>query len=235
MELVGCSNPGWHFSLTRIKQINDMYSVMGKLDQNYDYTYIELQTEIEKECRDVDKSKVRMFIPFLIKMGILKANHGRLNELFTPFGEKFFAFLDLYIKINFSENKKAIGISKNILSYFLINGYKNLLYDEEDKIYFYLLKILCNVKYIVKDEFFLITTVLENKKNENENIKTTEIIKLITDYRKGNIEKLDIKKNINAFNYIMPFVLSCNLVLLKDDKYYLNSDKLKLLGADFHG
>ena len=133
------------------------------------------------------------------------------------------------------KNEEAINISEEILSYFLINGYKNLLNDKEDKIYYYLLKILYKLEYIVKNEFFLITTVLEEMSEKEESIKEIEIIKLIKNYRDGKIENIQIEKNVNAFNYIMPFVESCNLVLQKGEKYYLNKSKLKLLGVEFDG
>lgn len=235
MKLIGCSNPGWYFSLIRIQQINSMYCALCELEQDKEYSYINLQIEIEKKCPDVDKSKARMFIPFLVKLGVLRDNHGELSKIITPFGKKLFYFLSLYDKISLLKNEEAINISEEILSYFLINGYKNLLNDKEDKIYYYLLKILYKLEYIVKNEFFLITTVLEEMSEKEESIKEIEIIKLIKNYRDGKIENIQIEKNVNAFNYIMPFVESCNLVLQKGEKYYLNKSKLKLLGVEFDG
>lgn len=235
MRLIGCSNPGWYFSLIRIQQINSMYCALCELEQDKEYSYINLQIEIEKKCPDVDKSKARMFIPFLVKLGALRANHGKLSQIITPFGKKLFYFFSLYDKICILNNEEAINISQEILSYFLINGYKSLLNDKEDVIYYYLLKILSKVEYIVKNEFFLITTVLEEMLDKEESIKEIEILKLIKDYRDGKIEDIQIEKNVNAFNYIMPFVESCNLVLQKGEKYYLNKSKLKLLGVEFDG
>lgn len=235
MRLIGCSNPGWYFSLIRIQQINSMYCALCELEQDKEYSYINLQIEIEKKCPDVDKSKARMFIPFLVKLGVLRDNHGELSKIITPFGKKLFCFLSLYDKICILNNEEAINISQEILSYFLINGYKSLLNDKEDVIYYYLLKILSKVEYIVKNEFFLITTVLEEMLDKEESIKEIEILKLIKDYRDGKIEDIQIEKNVNAFNYIMPFVESCNLVSQKGEKYYLNKSKLKLLGVEFDG
>nr|WP_317279525.1 hypothetical protein [uncultured Fusobacterium sp.] len=229
MKLIGCSNAGWSFSLTRIKQVNSMYLVLCQLDQNKKYSYIDLQNEIEKKCPDVNASKVRMFIPFLVKLGVLKNNQGKLSEIITPFGKKFFYFLSLYEKIHLLKNEEAIDISEEILSNFLINGYKNLLNDKKDRIYYYLIKILFKVEYIEKNEFFLITTVLEKMSDETETVKEAEIIKLITEYRKGKIENIEIEENINAFGYIMPFARSCNLILKKEEKYYLNKSRVNLL------
>lgn len=235
MRLIGCSNPGWYFSLIRIQQLNSMYCGLCELEQDKEYSYINLQIEIEKKCPNVDKSKTRMFIPFLVKLGVLSDNHGELSKIITPFGKKLFCFLGLYEKIYLSNNEEAINISEKILSYFLINGYKSLLNDKEDVIYYYLIKILSKLEYIVKNEFFLITTVLKELLDKEESIKEQEILKLIKDYRDGKIENIQIVKNINAFNYIMPFVESCNLVFQKDEKYYLNKSKSKLLGVEFDG
>ena len=90
MKLIGCSNPGWYFSLIRIQQINSMYCALCELEQDKEYSYINLQIEIEKKCPDVDKSKARMFIPFLVKLGVLRDNHGELSKIITPFGKKLF-------------------------------------------------------------------------------------------------------------------------------------------------
>lgn len=235
MKLIGCSNPGWCFSLIRIQQLNSMYCALCELEQDKEYSYINLQIEIEKKCPDINKSKARMLIPFLVKLGVLRDNHGELSKIITPFGKNFFCFLSLYDKICILNNEEAINISQEILSYFLINGYKSLLNDKEDVIYYYLLKILSKVEYIVKNEFYLITTVLEEMSEKEESIKEREIIKLIKNYRDGKIENIQIEKNVNAFNYIMPFVKLCNLVLQKGEKYYLNKSKLKLLGVEFDG
>ena len=65
--------------------------------------------------------------------------------------------------------------------------------------------------------------------DETETVKEAEIIKLITEYRKGKIENIEIEENINAFGYIMPFARSCNLILKKEEKYYLNKSRVNLL------
>lgn len=212
-ELIGTSNPGWTFTEERIIQLNNMYSIMKNI--NSQLSYKDFRKIINEKDNDLNPSKIRMFFPHLYQLGFIKEYQSIKfipSKLFTKEGFYFFNYI-IPIFLNREELElKAKKIVEEIFSMFLCKGYLNLIESEEKREYDLIMKFLKKYQTMDKIDFFIVTTGVANEKEDGY------IDELLNKKRKGTISfSDDIKKNVNAYGYITPFLVQSKLISINND------------------
>ena len=212
-ELMGTSNPGWTFTEARIIQLTKMYNIMKTI--NYQLDYRKFQEVVNNKDNDLNPSKIRMFFPHLYHLGFIKEYQFIKFNPSVLFTEEGFYFFEYVIPI-FS-NREELGIEarkaiEDIFSMFLCKGYLNLIIFEENRAYDLIMKFLKKYEVIDKIDFFIITTGVV--KDEDDNY----IDDLLKKKRNGTVSfSEDIKKNVNAYGYMTPFLVQSKLISINDD------------------
>lgn len=212
-ELMGTSNPGWTFTEERIVQLNNMYTIMKTI--NYQLSYKDFREVVNKRDNDLNPSKIRMFFPHLYHLGFINEYQSikfNPSELFTKAGFYFFNYvIPIFLNREVLESKSK-KIIEEIFSIFLCKGYLNLIEFEEKREYDLIMKFLKKYQTMDRTDFFIITTGVVNNQNDSY------IDELLNKKRNGTISfSGDIKKNVNAYGYITPFLIQSKLISINDD------------------
>lgn len=212
-ELMGTSNPGWTFTEARIIQLVKMYNIMISI--NYELDYKDFQEVVKNKDDDLNPSKIRMFFPHLYHLGFIKEYQSikfNPSEIFTEEGFHFFNYVIPIFSNRKGLETEAKKLIEEIFSMFLCRGYLNLINFKENRAYYLIMKFLKKYETMDKTDFFIITTGVE-KDEDDEYIDN-----LLKEKRKGTISFLeDIKKNVNAYGYMIPYLVQSRLISLDDN------------------
>lgn len=226
LELVGCSNPGFSYTL------NTLYNIIELIDWINDNRNIEpisyqaMQESISKRQGNLDGSAIRMIVPFFRKAGLVNNSNFQtkkqlieIKTFFTYTGECFAEFLKIYVKYKDIEDATINIILNSIYEKFGLIQYSNLI-ENSEPIYGAIISFLDKFTTMNKKEFFILTTFL----NDGANIETSnKLSKSIEDLRSGKIcEEINIIKHRNAYAYIIPFLKEYHIVLENENGIYLN-------------
>src|SRR5699024_892124 len=134
------------------------------------------------------------------------------SELFTKAGFYFFNYvIPIFLNREVLESKSK-KIIEEIFSIFLCKGYLNLIEFEEKREYDLIMKFLKKYQTMDRTDFFIITTGVVNNQDDSY------IDELLNKKRNGTISfSEDIKKNVNAYGYITPFLIQSKLISINDD------------------
>lgn len=214
MELVGCSCAGFSYTEKYKKAI---VSFSEWVDCNINIGLIEYQQlqNLVAENGVSLQSEVRMIVPFLVKVGIInEANCIRggsriraliiNNEFFTHVGKCFVQFLKVELQKEMLPSSESRALVEKIFKQFSFLQFQNLLKSDE-VVYRNIIKFLVKYQTMDKYEFFILTTLQEENKNEM-------LDDIISKYRSGDIAELTIVGNVNAFQYIMNLMIQFGIV-----------------------
>lgn len=231
MEVTGINNPGWSFTEQRMRQINILFEFLSEKNESDVYNYKEMQREASKFNDQLNPSKIRMFIPWFERYGICNFNKDvkLYGQLLTDLGKSFSLFCPLYVQI--IENEDRYSDEQNISAHqmfqsFIFKFFENIVNSDKGYIYKQIILTLEKHNHLTKDEFYLLTTMIERNKDDlwlDENI---------TKLRQGELS-LDFTKieNKNAFNYIVPFLCEAGITFLDTDKKILPAKNINFKGA----
>ena len=228
-QLQGCSNAGLSLTKERRKQFLEMYNWITKNKDIDNITYQDLQTRLERDTKSLDDSKVRMFVPYMRKLGFINnssfdnANLINLNSFFTKAGLAFAEHLYLRSDAKELDNQEVLRELEEADQLFCQYGLVCII-ESSEWVYLELLKLLTRYSHINRIEFFIMTTLKQNV-GKPEYLKELDIN--IDAYRKGDIsEEIPITKHINAYGYVIPFVEECGLIERKQNRVYINPKKV---------
>ncbi|MGT2686663.1 hypothetical protein ACVRWT_04615 [Streptococcus porcinus] len=222
LELDGINNAGWTFTSARMLQLKYLFEFINTKESTEYFNYKQLQSEVNNYYAELDGSRVRMFFPWLYYYGVLNDYEEihTYNELFSELGKAFGIFLDIYIEVTSNSNqqysKEQIAQVNSTFCSFINNFYYNLLNSEKSSIYKLVVKVLQELKYLTKEEFFVLTHSVKNKLDYNWIINTIEEMRLNSD----NLE-VKINNNQNAWGYIIPFLQQAGIVYNEKNTIYL--------------
>jgi len=212
-ELMGTSNPGWTFTEARIIQLTKMYNIMKTI--NYRLDYRDFQEVVNNKDNDLNPSKIRMFFPHLYHLGFIKEYQSIKFNPSVLFTEEGFHFFNYVIPIFSNREELEIEAKKTIeeiFSMFLCKGYLNLIKFEENRAYDLIMRFLKKYQKMDKIDFFIITTGVVKEEDDNY------IDDLLNKKRNGTISfSEDIKRNVNAYGYMTPFLVQSKLISINDD------------------
>lgn len=234
LRLEGCSNSGLSFTEVRKEQLLEFADWIEKHNKDGDKTYKQIQKEMENECNGFNASKVRMFFPFLRKLGCIK-NDGfekrnsliNLEDLFTDEGKCFIEYLKLVKKIGFLERKDINEKMNRINELFSTINLINIICNDE-LIYLDVIKFLKKYKRMDRNEFFLMTTLKNKYQGHDYDIKLNKAIKK---YRNKVFKRIEIIKHEQSYNYIKSFLIESNLVVQVGTSLELNRENLDILNT----
>ncbi|HHK5552248.1 hypothetical protein COL11_08195 [Bacillus anthracis] len=227
LKLEGCSNPGFTFTEVRKAQIIEFYEWIKAHSEEEEKTYKQIQDEIASSSQNLDGSKIRMFVPFLRKVGYIN-NDGfekknaamELKGFFSQEGKAFIEYLKLSKQITVLNMDDVNSKMFEIGNLFDIISIINLASNDESNIYIECIKFLKRYENMDKNEFYLMTTLREKYTGE-EYIKKLD--KAIMKYRKGAFKRIEIIKHENAFGYIKAFLVETHVVIQENSKLKLNA------------
>jgi hypothetical protein len=214
-RLAGCSNAGMSLTLERKKQFLELFDFITNYKDSKLLSYQSLQILIENNTNSLDGSKVRMFVPFLKKLGFVydhTSGDGKqinLEEFFTKDGVAYATHVKMIFDISKINKPKIENQLQKNDELFCRLGLINLI-EYGETVYLELLKLLCTFSSIDRTEFFIMTTLLNQFSGQDyiDNLKLN-----INAYRNGELPKdLHIEKHVNAFGYVIPFIEECGFI-----------------------
>lgn len=225
MDLIGCGCMGFSFTDKYKKAIVSFYDNINELGNLGIITYQDLQERVANKGVS-EPSEIRMFVPFLLKGNVINSINciknstgSRIRQFkidenfFTENGVEFIKVLKL--EINKSSQTDEI-ILKKINSLYHKAGMRLFLAlcNSEDYIYKELFLFLKKFHTIDKNEFYILTTLIENSNKQ-------ALDKEINDYRKDKIGEICIVKNVNDWQYLTGALEQLGIIELDENKKYI--------------
>lgn len=221
MIVTGVSNPGWTFTLERMKQIKILFDFLSKKEEWEVYNYKEMQREATKFNEVLNPSKIRMFIPWFERFGILRFNKDvkLYGELLTKLGKDFVGFCSVYVEVMNNEEKYTqdqIHDVSEAFCAFIYKFYENVMNSDRGSLYRQIIISLEKHNYLTREEFFILTTKIETGESEQW------LDEKILSFRRGELT-IDPKKikNQNAYGYIIPFCCEAGITIIDKEKRIL--------------
>lgn len=213
VEYSGISNPGWTFTEKRMFQIAEMFKFIEEKNPDEEFNYIKFQQELEKASEMLDGSKIRMFYPWFTRFGLFYCTKTVkvYGDLCTNLGKQFGKFVLFYLEFNNKIEEcddKQIEAVNNMYRAFMFEFFKNVCKSDRKEIYVELKKWVGEFNVLSKEEFFLLTTKVKYQYSDEwfrEQIRS---------YRNHefSFDIMTIKKDRNAFGYIVPFCVEAGIV-----------------------
>ncbi|QDR65715.1 hypothetical protein [Mammaliicoccus sciuri] len=228
MEIVqfnGVSNPGWYFTTIRLQQLNQLYDWV-LCNKGSIFSYKEIQQQIENDNEILDKSKIRMFFPWLKRYGIFDyANDSILvSNLLTKLGEQFFVFNKIYLELYEVEDERVVNTLNQILEDFICQFFINLLNSEKDMIFKKCVEYIKKEHQLTQNQFLILTNSIEKKKSE-------KWVEDMMELEKEGELVIEIKKNANSWDYNMKLMSKAGLVYFDKKVIYPTKKFSKILGG----
>ena len=235
MDVVGCGCMGFSFTEKYMNAIVGIHDIINEIVGTVDFvSYQDFQDIIAK--KGISKpSEIRMIIPFLDKAKIV--NHRNLIRsttritsvlidefFFTSFGLEFINILKLRQKDDLS-NKEVSNKIENLFNKIGFLLFMNLCKTESEYIYKAIFGFLKKYNTINHDEFYILTTAIES------NAKST-LEHNILKYRNGKIAEVNVKQNVNDYQYITTMLVQIG-ILEKVNNYYILTEKAEKLEIDY--
>lgn len=234
LHLKGCSNSGFSLTEPRKKQILELASWIENNKTDNNLTYKSMQDCIEADDTNIlDGSKIRMLVPFMRKMGYIydddfnKRNSNiNLQNFFTTEGLLFIESIKLEHDINDLKNIEIKNIMDEIKELFEINCIVTLI-EKDERIYKDTLKFLKKYNSMNKNEFFIMTTLIDIC---SDNKLEAKLDKAIKKYREGAFKnRIVIDKHVNSFNYVKSLLQECSLIQENNSHIYINKKYEKII------
>lgn len=227
MELIGCSNPGFSYTKNTINNIVELNKWIKSSAGLSPMTYKEMQGSIEQQKGNLDGSAIRMIIPFLRKAGVVKdelfehaGNKIDFKDIFTEYGKCFMKYVDIYSQLRNEEDQEIESKLAGIFEKYVLIQYSYLI-QKSQKVYGGIIQFLHKYRTIDKNEFFMLTTILENGEQVGSSRK---LVNMVKSYRNNEIDNdnIEVTKNVNAYGYIMAFLRLYNIVIENNGVFRLN-------------
>ncbi len=226
MELVGCSCAGFSYTEKYKKAIISFYEWVNSNINLGEVDYQQLQNLVAKNGVSL-QSEVRMIVPFLVKVGVINETNcvrggSRIraliinNEFFTHVGKCFVQFLKVELQKEALPCNESRALVEKIFQQFSFLQFQKLLKSDE-VVYRNIIKFLVRYQTMDKNEFFIVTTLQEENKNEM-------LDDVISKYRNGDIAELTIVSAVNAFQYITNLMIQFGVIEKTNKGITLTSD-----------